>query len=87
MPILFNPIAFSPSTGYGPELEFAGTVIARALRNAVRCSCCGTSYDLLVPASVSTPEVEALFCLRLGILLGANCGTHPPLVQMPNLFF
>lgn len=86
MPILFNPIAFSPSTGYGPELEFAGTVIARALRNAVRCSCCGTSYDFLVPATASTPEVEG-FCLRLGILLGANCGTHPPLVQMPTLVF
>jgi hypothetical protein len=86
MPILFNPIAFSPSMGYGPELEFAGTVIARALRNAVRCSCCGISYDLLVPVTASAPEVEA-FCLRLGILLGANCGTHPPLVQMPNLVF
>lgn len=82
MPVLFNPIAFSPALACEPQLEIAGAVMARTLRNAVRCSGCGTFYNLLVPAATSRPEVEA-FCQRLGALLAASCGTHPPLVQMP----
>jgi len=82
MPILFNPIAFSPSMLDGPQLELAGTVVARTLRDAVRCPCCGASYNLLVPATASTPEVEA-FRLDLGSVLGSSCGMHPPFVQIP----
>ena len=82
MPILFNPIAFAASLAFGPQLEMAGTVIARTLHEAVRCPYCGTAYNLLVPAAASVPEVEA-FCLDLRSALSASCGMHPPFVQMP----
>jgi hypothetical protein len=82
MPILFNPIAFAPFMAYGPQLELAGTVVARTVRDAVRCPYCGASYNLLVPAQASTPEVEA-FRLGLGNVLSTSCGMHPPLVQAP----
>lgn len=82
MPILFNPIAFAPSLSLEAQLEMAGAIVGRTLRNAVRCPCCGTCYNLLVPATASTPEVEA-FRLDLGSALSTSCGMHPPLVQMP----
>lgn len=82
MPILFNPIAYAASLAYGPQLELAGNVVARTLREAVRCPLCGTAYNLLVPAAASTPEVEA-FRLNLGSALSASCGMHPPFVQLP----
>lgn len=82
MPVLFNPIAVAPSVACEGQLEIAGAVIARTLRDAVRCPCCGTSYNLLVPATASTPEVET-FRLDLGSALSASCGMHPPLVQIP----
>jgi hypothetical protein len=82
MPVLFSPIAYAASLAYGPQLELAGNVVARTLREAVRCPLCGTAYNLLVPAAASTPEVEA-FRLNLGSALSASCGMHPPFVQMP----
>jgi hypothetical protein len=82
MPVLFNPIAFAPSLPCEPQLELAGTVVARTFRDAVRCPYCGASYHLLVPAAASHREVET-FCLDLGSALSASCGMHPPFVQMP----
>lgn len=82
MPILFNPIAFSTSLPYGPQLELGGRVVARTLHGAVRCQFCGASYHLLVPAAASLPEVEEVR-LDLGSVVSASCGKHPPFVQMP----
>lgn len=82
MPVLFSPIAFACSIPYGPQFELGDTVVGRTLLDAVRCPACGASYHLLVPAAASSPEVET-FRLNLGSALGATCGMHPPLVQLP----
>jgi hypothetical protein len=62
------------------ELEVAGRLFGRVVRNAVQCRNCGVHYSLIVPAGVSGTEL-ATTTAELCEDVSSTCGRHPPLIQ------
>jgi transposase len=82
MAFCFNPIAFASYMDCAADVVMAGAVVARTLRSALSCPCCGAAYNLLVPLTASPSDVEACSS-DLRMILRQTCGDHPPVVQAP----
>jgi hypothetical protein len=80
MPFSFNAVACMLPILSAAELEVAGVLIARVVKNAIRCPSCGVHYSLIVPASASGLEREAA-AEELLAQVRCTCGDHPPIIQ------
>lgn len=80
MAFSFNAIAFMVPILNTAELEIAGMLMARVVKNAILCPSCGVCYSLILPASASISEMGAA-TEELHGLVHRTCGAHPPIIQ------
>jgi hypothetical protein len=80
MPFSFNAIACMLPLLSTVELEIAGAVMARVVKNGIRCPACGVQYMLIVPTSASGLEVKSAG-RELLAQVRSTCGDHPPIIQ------
>ncbi len=80
MAVQFNPIAYGEWLSLG-ELEEAGRDVGKIVRNAIRCSSCGSTYALLVPLSLPEQELPASQ-RHLEQMINDACGNHSPILQL-----
>jgi hypothetical protein len=62
------------------ELEVAGILFGRVVRNAIQCRNCGVHYSLIVPAAASGTELASA-TEELREHVSSTCGRHPPMIQ------
>ena len=77
----FSPIAFSEWFAEWVAAEVSDPELARTIRHAVRCSECGASYDLLVPAATADEDIRS-YTAWFRKVINRSCRDHPPVVQM-----
>jgi hypothetical protein len=80
MGISFNIIAFMLPLISAAELEVAGRVMGRVVRDAIACPACGVRYSLIVPACSSGAQIDRAK-RELRDQVSSTCGQHPPVVQ------
>jgi hypothetical protein len=79
MPITFNIIACMLPL-IAAEIEVAGVLMGRVIKNCIECPACGAQYSVIVPSAGAEAQVEsALHELRYQVT--ATCGYHPPIIQ------
>jgi hypothetical protein len=83
MPSSFNVIACFVTLLSAAELEIAGKLMARVVRNGIECPDCGAQYSLIVPVTTSSVELDAAAKELRAQVGGSTCGCHPPIVQKP----